>query len=251
MTNMQHGSGHEPQGVERRACVASSRGSRAWWIAAAVIIGLYGVLAILVRIAPENAIDRSVFDRVSGWEVPLLEATMSWISWFTDLQPRLVVGFIGLLILALSGRYRLAAVMAAIAAVTAIAVNGLDLAGGVIADRIRPNGAPFLAFPSGHTLGTIIQYALSIYLALRLVVRQRILVPFVLLLALPILFVGPARVVVGAHWSTDVLGAYLLGSGAVIVLVLVLRIGEQRLAERGLLETLVRPMQVPSNDHLR
>jgi hypothetical protein len=144
--------------------VESSRGSRIWWIAAALLIGLYGTLTAVVRISPHNGIDRFVFEWVAAWNVPFLDTAMESVSWFTDLRPGLMVGLIGLLILTLSGRYRPAAVMAAVAAVTASAVNGLDLVGGVVAGRRRPNGAPFLAYPSGDTLGTIIQYALGIYL---------------------------------------------------------------------------------------
>jgi undecaprenyl-diphosphatase len=160
---------------------------------------------------------------------------MNWISWFTDLQPRLVVGFIGVIAIAISRRYRLAALTAAAAAVTAIPVNGLDLVGGIVADRIRPNGAPFLAYPSGHTLGTIVQYGFGIFLALRLGLRMRFLLPLVAILAFPLVFVGPARVLVGVRWSTDVLGAYLLGTATVIVLVLLFDVGEQWLARRELL----------------
>jgi len=221
--------------------VENSRRSRIWWIAAALLVGLYGVLAVIVRTAPNNGIDRSIFEWAPAWDVPFLAAAMDWVSWFTDLRPRLVVGFIGLLILVLSGRYRLAAVIAAVAAVTAITANGLDLVGGIIAGWARPNGAPFLAYPSGHTLGTVIQYALGIYLVLRLTLHRRLLVPLVALLALPIALVGPSRVLVGAHWSTDVLGAYLLGAGTVIAVVLLLRAGEQRLADRGILEPLLQP----------
>lgn len=219
----------------------NSRGSRSWWFAAAILIGLYGVLAVVVHAGPHNGIDRSIFEWVTAWNVPFLDTTMEWVSWFTDLRPRLVVGFIGLLILVLSGRYRLAAEIAAVAVVTAIMANGLDLVGGIVAGRARPTDAPFLAYPSGHTLGTIIQYALGIYLVVRLTVHRRLLVPLVALLALPIALVGPSRVLVGAHWSTDVLGAYLLGVGTVIAVVLVLRAGEQRLADRRILEPLLQP----------
>jgi hypothetical protein len=44
----------------------------------------------------------------------------------------------------------------------------------------------------------------------------------------------------GAHRSTHVLGAYLLGVGNVIAVVIFLRAGEW-LADRGFLETLVQP----------
>ncbi len=59
-----------------------------------------------------------------------------------------------------------------------------------------------------------------------------------MLLALPIVLVGPARILVGVHWSTDVLGAYLLGAGTVIVFVILFEVGERWLTDRGLLEDL-------------
>ena len=217
--------------------MAGSRRSWHWWVVAAVAVGLYGALAVVVRVAPENGIDRSVFDWVSRWDVPVLDATMEWVSWFTDLSPRLVVGFAAVIAIALSGRYRLAAVTAAVAAVTAIPVNGLDLWGGIVADRIRPNGAPFLAYPSGHTLGTIVQYGFAIYLAFRLGLHRRFAVPIVALLALPIVLVGPARIVVGVHWPSDVLGAYLLGAATVITLILLFEVGERWFADRGIFAT--------------
>lgn len=183
-----------------------TRESRSWWIIAAAAVGIYGVLAFFVRVATHN-FDRTVVDWVSGWDVAILDTTMERVSSFTDLRPRLVLGLVGVVGITLSGRHRLAAGIVAVSAVAAIVVNGVDLVGGIVADRIRPNGAPFLAYPSGHTLGTVIQYGFAIYLTLRLGLHRRFLTTIVVLLALPIVLVGPARVVVGAHWSTDILGA--------------------------------------------
>lgn len=218
-----------------------TRESRSWWIIAAVAVGIYGVLALFVRVAPDNSFDRTVVDWVSGWDVAILDTTMERVSWFTDLRPRLVLGLVGVVGITLSGRHRLAAGIVAVSAVAAIVVNGVDLVGGIVADRIRPNGAPFLAYPSGHTLGTVIQYGFAIYLTLRLGLHRRFLTTIVVLLALPIVLVGPARVVVGAHWSTDILGAYLLGAGAVIALVLLLEIAERWLNDRKLLNDSAHP----------
>lgn len=47
----------------------SSERSHAWWIIATIAIGLYGALAVLIRVAPDNVIDQFVFDGVSRWEV--------------------------------------------------------------------------------------------------------------------------------------------------------------------------------------
>jgi hypothetical protein len=77
--------------------------------AAAILIGLYGVLAVVVRIAPLNGIDRSIFE------------------WATA------------------------------------------------------SNVPFQAYPSGHTPGTIIQYALGSNLVVRLALHRCILAPLVAL----------------------------------------------------------------------
>ena len=231
--------------------MTSSGRSRGWWIAAAGFVALYGVLAVLVRIAPENVVDRAVLDWVSGWDVSFLDGTTEWISWFTDLQPRLVVGVVGVVAIALTGHHRLAAATAMAAGITAIPIDSLDWLGGIVAGRIRPNGAPFLAYPSGHTLGTVIQYGFGIYLVFRLGLHRWLLLPLVALLALPIVLVGPVRILREVHWSADIVGAYLLGVASVIVLVLVLEFGERWFAQRGLLRDSLRPALAPSTTSSR
>jgi undecaprenyl-diphosphatase len=221
---------------------------RTWWLAAAVLVALYGVLALLVRVVPDNAIDRAVFDWVGAGNTQPLDDVMDWISWFTDLNPRLVLAAIGIIAIALTGRYRLAAATAIAAAVLAIPIDALDWLGGVVAGRIRPNGAPFLAYPSGHTLGTVVQYGFGIYLVFRIGLRRGLELPLVALLALPILAVGPARVFTGLHWTADIVGAYLLGGASVIALVLVFEFGYRWLTTREKFRDSLRPVLEPAPD---
>jgi undecaprenyl-diphosphatase len=224
---------------------------RTWWVAAAVLVALYGVLAVLVRISPDNAIDRTVFDWVGAGNIQPLDDVMDWVSWFTDLHPRLVLGAIGIVAIALTGRYRLAAATVVAAAILAIPIDALDWIGGVVAGRIRPNGAPFLAYPSGHTLGTVVQYGFAIYLVFRIGMRRFVELPLVALLALPILAVGPARVFTGLHWTADIVGAYLLGGASVIALVLVFEFGYRWLGTRERFRDSLRPMLMPEAERNR
>ncbi|GMQ86436.1 MAG: hypothetical protein BMS9Abin07_2015 [Acidimicrobiia bacterium] len=218
-----------------------------WWIVAAAFVALYAVLAVVVRVAPDNGVDRAVLDWVAGRELSFLDGTTAWISWFTDLRPRLVLAVVGVIGIALTGHYRLAAATALAVGITALPINALDLLGGTVADRIRPNGSTILAYPSGHTLGTLIQCGFGIYIVLRLGLHRWLLMPLVALLALPIVVVGPARILREEHWPTDVVGAYLLGVASVIALVLVMEIGRRWLAQRALFKDSLRPWLAPSS----
>jgi membrane-associated phospholipid phosphatase len=78
--------------------------------------------------------------------------------------------------------------------------------------RPRPSGFA-LGFPSGHTTAAATFAVVLIYIA----TRERLpAVPRRALQALAIvvmLLVGWARIVLHAHWPTDVLGGFLLGAG--------------------------------------
>jgi len=80
---------------------------------------------------------------------------------------------------------------------------------GLFIDRARTT----YGFPSGHVYGDVLVYgamaaAAAAYLHPRAVLPARAAAAAIIVLA------GPARIVVGAHWPSDVLGAYLWGGCA-------------------------------------
>jgi membrane-associated phospholipid phosphatase len=97
-------------------------------------------------------------------------------------------------------------------ALVALATAGLKLAFG----RPRPSRGDLTplpgttSFPSGHTSGSV---TVLVLLALLLATRHRRL--FVAGAALLATLVGVTRVVVQAHWTTDVLAGYCLGTAIV------------------------------------
>ena len=82
----------------------------------------------------------------------------------------------------------------------------------VMVSRPRPSGFSF-GFPSGHTTAAATFALVLIYLA----GRERLSGParhgVQALAIVGVALVGWARIVLGAHWPTDVLGGFLLGAG--------------------------------------
>lgn len=69
-----------------------------------------------------------------------------------------------------------------------------------------------LSFPSGHTFaGFTVWVAMAIIAWYLLPRRLNVVVP--VLLVIVGLLQGPARLIVGKHWVTDVVGSWLVGSG--------------------------------------
>lgn len=75
------------------------------------------------------------------------------------------------------------------------------------------------SFPSGHVLFFVVFFGLFAYLAwLNFTGHSRILV--VLVCAALIILIGPSRVFLGAHWASDVLGGYIIGTIWLLILII-------------------------------
>ncbi len=75
------------------------------------------------------------------------------------------------------------------------------------------------SFPSGHTLNAVVIAGIVAYL---LVLRQRTRTPRAVTIAVSVLIavaVGASRVLLGAHWFTDVLAGWLLGGAWLAVVI--------------------------------
>lgn len=87
-------------------------------------------------------------------------------------------------------------------------------------DRPRPpaeiyglgNSLEGLSFPSGHAFHSFILFGFLFYLATIFINRTLIRRIVQFLLIFIILAIGISRIYLGAHWPSDILGAYLLGA---------------------------------------
>lgn len=76
-------------------------------------------------------------------------------------------------------------------------------------------------FPSGHTMAAVVFCGIVLYLAWHLIENRPLRLLVQSLSVFAILGMGFSRIYSGAHWPSDVLGAYLWGAFYTVLLILV------------------------------
>lgn len=188
------------------------RGQRVWAVHLG-LLALFGVIAFVAHRTRADGLDVAITDAVQ--QLTPLDGLLRATSWL-GYAPQQVIVFGALIVcIALLG-FRAQAVVLLLSSVGSALLNEVVKQ---LVNRPRPSasvvrvlrhvGGP--SFPSGHVMSYIAFFGLLAYLiwigVRRGWVRRVLLAPCVALLIL----VGPSRVYLGAHWASDVIGAYLLG----------------------------------------
>jgi undecaprenyl-diphosphatase len=179
-----------------------------------------GFVALTLDVTRRGALERHD-SRIGLWVLVhtphTIERLASAITMLGGAWSLVAFTTIGAVLLLRAGRPSDAGFLVGGVVLVSLATNGLKIAVG------RPRPATDLSpvshtasFPSGHTSGAFVVFVL---LALFLATRHRhaAIAGAVLLAGL----VGVTRVVVRAHWTTDVLAGYCLGAAVVAVVLLV------------------------------
>lgn len=103
-----------------------------------------------------------------------------------------------------------------------------------IIGRDRPNGINIIteagkSFPSGHSAVSMVVYGYLIYLTYNYVNNKKIKYLLISILSILILVVGLTRIYLGVHYTSDVLGGYLLG---IVYLLLFTYISDKYIKEK-------------------
>ncbi len=181
-----------------------------------VMVILFGLLATFVHFHPVLGVDVTITKEFQENQTPWLSALMTAVSYigYQDwLSVALVV--VAAVILWLVD-LRLEAVTVAVV----YAVSGLlNAVIKVLVGRPRPNAslvevfrvAGGDSFPSGHVMSYVAFWGLLFTFGVILFNGRRWWrIALLVVSAFFVVMVGPSRIYLGAHWASDVLGAYLI-----------------------------------------
>jgi len=191
-----------------------------------VTLGLFAVLALAVAggSQPYFDWDLAVSHTIQSVHGPGLETLMHGVCLADNnvLGPAVLICGAGI-VLGARRAWREVAVLLGVLLVS----QGLWVVSGRLVDRPRPTPTlvqvrldetdvhGFPSFPSGHTVYYTAFFGFLWFLTFTLVESHGLRWPLLALFGGLVLLIGVARIYLGAHWASDVVGGYLLG-GAVL-----------------------------------
>lgn len=168
---------------------------------ATLFIGL-AVLVFAVGLLPG---DSMLYDEIMARRTPAIQQFFSWATMFgswTGLLPASLV----LLAISREARKRWWLVVLVL-----LGAPLLEHAAKYLVGRPRPRGHA-MGFPSGHVTGAAAFAVIAVYFAIKERWHRRQRLGLTVVVAVMVVLVGLSRIVLHAHWPSDVLGGFLLGS---------------------------------------
>lgn len=176
-----------------------------------------GLLIYAIQLDRTQATDLQITRNLQALPIPYMLRAMSILSFLGELLP-------GALLLASASAYlawrlrRLEAGMLILSTLGAVVISNIVK---YLVARPRPNPqliqqhGVFLhhdSFPSGHVLFYMGLFGFLLYLTRTLIPNGSARNLLTILWLNLLILIGVSRLYLGAHWFTDVLGAYLIGS---------------------------------------
>ena len=194
------------------------------------------VLSVIVSTNLFTAIDLSLTRSIQMANTPLLNSLMVAISWPGFLPQSILIIAVASGALYLFGLHWEALVSVG-GAVFSESINALAK---LIIHRPRPAAdlvhvfttLDSYSFPSGHVMFYTAFFGFLWFLAFTLLRKSVLRIFLLVVFGVLILTIGVSRVFLGEHWTSDVVGAYLLGSLVLASIVLVYQWGKQRFFKR-------------------
>lgn len=191
----------------------------------------FGVLFVLARSIPYFAFDLPISLAVQSLQSNALDAVMVFISSFGYSPVSYLICGLVLVFLILRGlRWE------ALTTLLALAIVPIGLAIKLAVARPRPtsdlvrvlSSISESSFPSGHVLMYTGLFGIVLFLLYTLAPRAWWRTLGIVVAGALIALIGVSRIYLGMHWFSDVLGAYLLASLWLILVIYVYRWGKRK-----------------------
>lgn len=196
-----------------------------------ILVAAFGILAFLVRRSAFFPIDLKI-TRFLQSQDSMMSVIMNLISWagYTP-QSFILTGLTALVICFLGLRWE-----ATVIVFGDIFEELLNLVVKALIHRPRPSADlvhvfkqySSYSFPSGHVMFYTVFFGFLWFLAFTFVKCTWKRTLLLASLSCPVLLIGISRVYLGEHWASDAVGAYLLGSLALIGVIAFYRWGKAR-----------------------
>jgi membrane-associated phospholipid phosphatase len=183
-----------------------------------VVLAAGLVLAALTLIASQanpDAVDLAATRWLQRFDSPMFFAFMAAVSWF-GFAPQSLVMPVAVASLFAARRLWVEALLVLGSQGASLVTIGLK----DIVHRARPSPdlvgvfAPLSdpSFPSGHVVQYTTLFGVAFFLVYVLAQQSSRRTAALVLLALPIVLIGPSRLYLGQHWLSDVLGGYAVAA---------------------------------------
>lgn len=186
-------------------------------------LSLFVVFSLLASVIPYFKIDLLLTQKIQDLSSPFFSRIMWFVSSVGN-QPFMLILIVGISVFLYLIKRRTEAVFCSLAAVGSVLSGSLIK---ILINRPRPspetvNVAVWLSdksFPSNHVLVFTVYFGFLFYLLFRKKNQNLFSLLLMILLALLVASIGISRIYLGAHWASDVVGGYLLGTAWLLFLV--------------------------------
>ena len=179
---------------------------------------IFIILSILVKLDLVSSIDTFIYNLCTFKMNNIINGIFKVITFFGSTPFIVALSVILFVVFLICKKKNMAYLTASVIIISTILNNVIK----VIIMRSRPDVLKLVietsySFPSGHTMASVTIYGILLYLVNKTDLKSGLKnILRVILIILPIL-IGISRIYLGAHFATDVIGAYLVSSILLLV----------------------------------
>jgi membrane-associated phospholipid phosphatase len=222
--------GPAPWGRRRAGTRQWLHGGRRFWIVLTLLATATLPLSVGAHLTARYPGDVRLAQGIQSVDVPVLGGVLHVENSIGSPWPAVTIIAMFLVVLFVTHHAGLAVLFAGTNALWGVSsiVKGLVVRPRPAAPLVRiSEHASGASFPSGHVVSAVLLYGMVAVLVEMVSLPRSARRGVQVICLLVIVLMGPARVYVGAHWPSDVLGGYLWGS-LLLVLVLGVRANPDR-----------------------